>query len=149
LAVTNTNANNLFGISGQEEDFAELAPSCNLSQVNTSGTVQSKLTNYINQSCFIGPPVISADGGTTFGNTKSGIIHGPAQNNTDLALIKNIPLPQPYEKSTIQFRLEAFNVFNHPQFADPVNAFDSASFGQVLNTSVAPRILQLALKLVF
>ncbi len=149
LAVTNTNANNLFGISGQEEDFGELSPNCNLSQVNTAGPVQSKLNDYINQSCFINPPIISADGGTAFGNTKPGIVHGPAQNNTDLALIKNIPLPQPHEKSTVEFRVEAFNVFNHPQFADPVTAFDSASFGQVLNTSVAPRILQLALKLIF
>jgi len=111
--------------------------------------VQSKLNDFINQSCFINPPIISADGGTAFGNTKPGIVHGPAQNNTDLALIKNIPLPQPHEKSTVEFRVEAFNVFNHPQFADPVTAFDSASFGQVLNTSVAPRILQLALKLIF
>ena len=95
LAVLNTNAFNLYGINGTDDDFAQLAPNCTVTQVGTSGSVQSKINHFINQSCFVTPngenyyQVISADGGTAFGNTRPGILRGPAQNNTDLSLIKN------------------------------------------------------------
>ena len=149
LGVLNTNVYNVFGINGYEQDFAQLAPNCTLQQVNTSGSIQHKLGNYINQSCFTNPTVVSADGGTAFGNTRPGIVHGPAQNNTDLSFIKNFALRWPSEKAGIEFRGEMFNAFNHPQFRDPINAFDNPSFGQVQNTSVAPRIVQFALKVSF
>jgi hypothetical protein len=146
LAVIGTNAYNLFG---QSYDFAQLSSSCTLSQVNTSGTVQSKINSYINQSCFTNWPIISADGGTAFGNTRPGIVHGPDQNNTDLSLIKNFRLRWPNETSGVEFRAEMFNAFNHPQFADPGNSYGVAGFGVISGTSVAPRIAQFALKLSF
>jgi hypothetical protein len=159
LGVTDTNAYNLFGVNGTDVDFAELSPSCTLSQVNTSGSVQSKIGNYINQNCFgttlagqFTPtpyPVISADGGTAFGNTRPGIVHGPDQNNTDLSLIKNISLRWPNERAGVEFRAEMFNAFNHPQFFDPTTAVDEPGFGQITNMAVAPRIMQFALKLMF
>ena len=49
LAAIGYNTFNVFGIT---QDFAQLASKCTLSQVNTSGSVQSKLGNYINQNCF-------------------------------------------------------------------------------------------------
>jgi hypothetical protein len=156
LAVQNTNTFNIFGIPG---DFAQLAPNCTLSQVNTSGSVQSKIDSFINQSCFgttvagvytpTPYPVISADGGTAFGNTRPGIVHGPDQNNTDLSLIKNISVRWPNEKGGIEFRAEMFNAFNHPQFFDPNTTVDSPGFGQITNMAVSPRIMQFALKLSF
>jgi len=44
----------------------------------------------------------------------------------------------------LQFRAEFFNVFNHPQFADPDNNFSSPTFGVISSTSVNPRVGQLA-----
>jgi hypothetical protein len=150
LPVENTNAFNLYGINGPDNDFAQLSPSCALSQVSTSGSVQSKINHFINQSCFTAPyPTISSDGGTAFGNTRPGIFRGPAQNNTDLSLIKNFSLRWPSEKAGIEFRAELFNAFNHPQFADPGSAVDVGGFGQITGTAVAPRIAQFALKLSF
>jgi Carboxypeptidase regulatory-like domain/TonB dependent receptor/TonB-dependent Receptor Plug Domain len=159
LAVENTNAFNLYGINGPDQDFAQLAPNCTVSQVRTSGSVQSKINNYINKSCFIKPDgsnyyqVISSDGGTAFGNTRPGIIHGPAQNNTDLSLIKNFSPKWPNETAAVEFRAELFNAFNHPQFSDPGYSVDgvvnNASFGIISGTAVAPRIAQFALKLSF
>jgi hypothetical protein len=150
LAVVNTNAFNLFGINGTDTDFAQLAPNCTVAQVSSSGSVQSKINHFINQSCFTAPyPTISSDGGTAFGNTRPGIFRGPAQNNTDLSLIKNFSLRWPSEKAGVEFRAELFNAFNHPQFADPVSAVDVGGFGQITGTAVAPRIAQFALKLSF
>jgi hypothetical protein len=38
---------------------------------------------------------------------------------------------------------------NHPQFSNPSTTFGGASFGQILSTSVNPRVIQFALKLSF
>jgi len=155
LAILNTNAFNLFGQNSPDNDFAQLAPNCTVAQVSSSGSVESKINHFINQSCFIKPngqnyyQVISADGGTAFGNTRPGILRGPGQNNTDLSLIKNFSMRWPNEKAGVEFRAELFNAFNHPQFADPGYAVDGASFGIITGTSVSPRIAQFALKISF
>ncbi len=150
LAVENTNAFNLFGINGLDDDFAQLAPNCTPSQVSTSGSVQRKLNNFINQSCFTNNyPVISADGGTAFGNTRPGILRGPGQNSTDLSLIKNFSLHWPNDAAGVEFRAELFNAFNHPQFQDPGTSMDGGSFGAITQTVGAPRIAQFALKISF
>jgi len=154
LGVLDTNALNLYGMTYPDADFAQLAPNCTIAQVTSSGSVQSKIDHFINQSCFPGTyPVISADGGTAFGNTRPGIFRGPGQNNTDLSLIKNFSPRWPNEKALVEFRAELFNAFNHPQFSDPGYSVDgtvnNASFGEITGTAVAPRIAQFALKLSF
>jgi len=58
-------------------------------------------------------------------------------------------LPWPHDRANVEFRAEFFNAFNTPQFDDPDNEQDSATFGQILKTTVAPRIIQFALKLNF
>ena len=100
--------------------------------------------------CVATPPVIGADGiGTAFGNSGTGIVDGPGQANLDLSISKAIALAWPSEKSTIQLRAEFFNVFNHPQFANPDTSFSSPTFGVITCTSVNPRVGQLALRLSF
>jgi TonB dependent receptor len=147
LTIIYTNSKNVFGIS---QDRAQLSGSCNQGQIVTSGSVQSKLNHYFDTACFATPPIIGADGiGTAFGNSATGIVNGPDQANLDLSLTKTIPLRWPKEGSGLQFRVEFFNVFNHPQFADPDNNYSSATFGVISSTSVNPRVGQLALKFSF
>ena len=55
----------------------------------------------------------------------------------------------PQENSFLEFRSEFFNAFNHPQFCDPDLEFTSPTFGRISCTSVAPRIVQFALKFSF
>src|SRR5437667_6475 len=81
------------------------------------------------------------------GNSGTGIVDGPGQANLDLSISKAIALAWPSEKSTIQLRAEFFNVFNHPQFANPDTSFSSPTFGVITCTSVNPRVGQLALRL--
>jgi hypothetical protein len=78
-----------------------------------------------------------------------GIYDGPGQNNFDLSLTKRFPFRWPRENSFLEFRSEFFNAFNHPQFCDPDADFSSPTFGQISCTSVAPRIIQFAMKLSF
>jgi hypothetical protein len=55
------------------------------------------------------------------------------------------------ESKLLQFRLEGFNVFNHPQFYGP-SAVDgninSPTFGRIINAA-PPRLMQLAVKFQF
>jgi hypothetical protein len=74
--------------------------------------------------------------------------HGPGMFNTDAALLRTFPLN---ESKAVQFRLEAFNAFNHTQFFGPtaVNGdVDSSAFGDVVKAA-SPRLVQLALKFTF
>lgn len=155
LYVQDTNASNLFGVNGPDDDFAEVLPGC---QVGAGGSLQQRVSSglltssggYFNQSCFTTKyPVISADGGTAFGNSRPGLLRGPGQNNTDLSLIKNFLVRWPNEQAGVEFRAEMFNAFNHPQFGDPNLLLDSGTFGAITTTAVAPRIMQFALKLYF
>jgi hypothetical protein len=48
-----------------------------------------------------------------------------------------------------QIRGEFFNAFNQVNFSNPVNSATSSSFGRILGTSQAGRVIQLALKLIW
>lgn len=146
ITILNTNPFNVFGIS---EDRASISSSCDGHYV-TGGSVDSKLGNYFNSSCFTSPAVISSDGkGTGFGNSGVGIARGPDQRNFDIALIKRTSVGWPSEGSNVEFRTEMFNAFNTPQFSNPDNSLSSPTFGQISSVSVAPRLVQFALKLNF
>jgi hypothetical protein len=147
LTIAYTNANNVFGIS---QDRAQLAPGCTARQLVAEGPVGSKLNRFFDNSCLTTPPVVGADRlGTAFGNSGTGIVDGPGQENVDLALTKTVTLPWLNDKSTIQFRAEFFNAFNHPQFSNPDTNFSSPAFGTISSTAVNPRVGQLALKFSF
>ena len=76
-------------------------------------------------------------------------VYGPGFVNTDFSVIKQFALP--WENMGLNFRAEFFNLFNHAQFASPVNDISApgGGFGQVQNTVNNPRLVQFALKLTF
>ena len=148
LTILSTNTNNVYGITSTSGDRAQLAPGCTYPQIGTAGSVTSRILSYFNTGCFTKAPVIGSDGvGTGFGNSGVGIVRGPAQNNFDISLAKQFPMYR--DRVALQFRAEFFNTFNTPQFASPDTTFTDAAFGQVTATSVSPRLIQLALKVVF
>jgi hypothetical protein len=55
----------------------------------------------------------------------------------------------PIEGQSLDFRLEAFNALNNPQFSSPGSVQGSGNFGQITSTSSDNRDLQLALKYIF
>lgn len=80
------------------------------------------------------------------GNEKRGTIEGPPMVRWDANLYKNTNLT---ERVGLQFRAEAFNVLNHTNF----NSFLSTRLGSSLFSQIGsardPRVMQLALKLIF
>jgi hypothetical protein len=94
-----------------------------------------------------------------FGYMGRNVLTGPGRNNTDLALLKDFQFPWfGSEHSTLQFRAETFNTFNHPQFRS-VHAGCSSSIGfgqpctQTGNGEVSaaynPRLVQFGLQFSF
>src|SRR4051812_26699638 len=79
------------------------------------------------------------------GNEHRGTIAGPGLARWDLSLFKNLKLT---ERTGMQFRFEAFNVFNQTNFEDFNLDATAQTFGQVLSTH-EPRIIQLGLKFNF
>jgi hypothetical protein len=79
------------------------------------------------------------------GNSKRRFFQGPGINNTDLALLKNVSLTA---GTSLQFRAELFNAFNHAQFLNPSGNINSSSF-MVIKSARDPRIGQLAVKFLF
>jgi hypothetical protein len=80
-----------------------------------------------------------------FGNASNGIIRGPAYTSVNTSLYKTFPIADRFK---MEFRAEAFNVANHPNFNDISTSLGSGNFGQV-TSSRDPRILEFALKLLF
>jgi hypothetical protein len=84
----------------------------------------------------------------TFGNVARtlGGLRSDGLKELDFTLNKTFAL---YERMKLQFRAECFNLTNTPQFAPPATALGSANFGSVSAQNNQPRIVQLALKLLF
>jgi hypothetical protein len=72
---------------------------------------------------------------------------GPGRTNLDLALAKTTPIT---ERISAEFRVEAFNLFNHTEFTNPDININSGTFGQITSTiQDSERIVQLALRFTF
>jgi hypothetical protein len=94
----------------------------------------------------------------TFGNEGRNVLVGPPNRKLDVSLAKEFLVREPFR---LQFRFEAFNVTNTPNFNQPgvgVNRFDDSGvatntggFGAITSTSptATPRQMQLGLKLVW
>jgi hypothetical protein len=80
-----------------------------------------------------------------FGNEGRNAVVGPGYTNWDFSALKHIQLT---ESKELQFRGELFNVLNHTNFRLPVSDIESPTFGQI-QSDVSPRVIQVALKLLF
>lgn len=100
------------------------------------------------------PAAYAQPQGLTFGNSGRNSLNNPSRWNADMALYKNF---KPTEKTNLEFRAEAFNVFNHTQWTGGTSGTTSGGihnhFGAsdffLPSAAHNPRILQLALKLGF
>ena len=101
-----------------------------------------QVNQWFDTSAFTTPPSFS------FGNISRTLpdVRGPGYANWDMSLVKNTTL---FERVSLQFRAESFNLLNHPNFWQPNTALGSQQFGQLNVTTGLPRVNQLALKVVF
>jgi hypothetical protein len=82
----------------------------------------------------------------TYGNAGRNTLIGPGRTNLDTSLFKAFPI---HEQIALQFRVEAFNVFNHPQFGYPNATIGNSQVGQITSIVGNARNLQGSLRLQF
>ncbi len=104
LAVSQTNVNSSFGNSSTRPNLTGANP-CG------SGSPESRLTSYLNKAAY---STVAA--GSTGNAPRTSNCYGPGYLNTDLSLNKIFNVT---ERVHAEFRAEALNAFNTPQFNAP------------------------------
>ncbi len=82
----------------------------------------------------------------TYGNASRNSLFGPGRFNWDMSLFKNFVI---HDQMRFEFRAEAFNVFNHPQFGLPNQSIGNAQVGSITSTVGNPRQLQMGIRFQF
>jgi hypothetical protein len=89
---------------------------------------------YLNRAAFTDPPLNAAGVYERVGTVYRNEFYGPGYNTTGLSMFKDIPIT---ERIVSQIRGQAYNLFNHPQFANPSNG----SSGSGTNIDTAPIVI--------
>jgi hypothetical protein len=114
------------------------------SAAKDSGSTNDRISEWFDTSVFSFAPAF------TFGNVGRTLpdVRNPGIKNLDASLFKNFRFT---EDVNVQFRAEAFNLTNTPQFGIPGSQLGGAGFGAITGyaNGQAPRQVQLALKLLF
>ena len=129
-------------VSGIQQDFRGQ----NIFRPNVAGDVyapkdQRTINNWFNKDNVIVPTDISQP----FGNAPRNIARGPLFWQVDFAMSKHFAFATSRD---VEFRFEAFNLFNRTNFRPPNSNRSSAGFGTI-TTTYDPRQLQLGVKLNF
>ena len=101
---------------------------------------QRSIARWFDTTAFITPPPF------TYGSAGRDILFGPGRVNFDMSLFKDFPIR---EELKLQFRAEAFNIFNTPQFGQPNASIGNVQAPVISSTVGNPRQLQMALRFQF
>lgn len=82
------------------------------------------------------------------GNLGRNTFRGPSYFNVDTSLIKSVRIPGAGGSTDLQFRIEAFNIFNNLNLTNPVNNLTSPLFGRSIS-ALAGRIVQFSGRFTF
>lgn len=174
IDIIDGGAGSLYGLNGGNNAFVR--PNWALGANRSTATSNIPAGYFFNPVAFVRPVVLagqvipSSNGtaianatGTDFGNVGRNVLRGPGQVNVDFSVIKRFPFA---ESRNIELRAEFFNLFNHPNFANPVSNLsavpatsidantgritgNSGDFGRIISTSNNSRLIQFAVKLNF
>ena len=148
------------GPSGAGDGYLANAPlAAGITSIPTLDPKHVSTFNGVSGNYYFNPNAFSTSTPTAadpYGSPRN-FFYGPHRTNFDLTLSKTTAI---YENVKLEFRVDAFNLFNHTEFGQPNTNIFSPLFGQVTNIvfnytdgsyspSPSSRILQLALRLTF
>jgi hypothetical protein len=134
--------------------------SCGVGSNYTNGDAVFGKTACLNANAFVNTASPTFTSFSTFPTQTRNQYRGPGYFNMDMALYKNFAIK---ERLNLGIGMNAFNVFNHPNFAIPDQNLGDSTFGQITNTVGVPtspygnflgfdssvRVVQLTAKLTF
>ena len=177
IDIVDTGAGSFYGLNQGANPLAR--PSWANGQTHGSAMQNIPAGYFFNPFAFVRPAVLAGQiipssggtaianaSGTDIGNVGRNVLRGPSQSNVDVSVIKRFVIR---EDKTLEFHLEAFNVLNHVNLANPIsdlnavvssggsidpskgtiNNNNAGAFGRIISTSNNPRIIQFALKFNF
>jgi hypothetical protein len=131
VAVTQTtNSNSAFGFGVQRPNLVG-DPSLPAEQRTPS--------QWFDTAAFATAPVF------TIGSSSRNPVRGPSYRDVDLALIRRVPV---HAGASLEIRAEVFNLLNTPNLGAPNAVLGAANFGTI-TTALDPRVVQLAVKVLF
>ena len=99
---------------------------------NVDGAIITGFTPAYNGSAtsigFIQNPTVFVNPGNAFGDLGRNVVIGPGFSNLDIALVRNIKIR---EHMNFQLRGDAYDIFNHPNFTNPVTTIGSSTLGLI------------------
>ncbi len=133
--------------------FVNKVPGVNPYANTLANPTGNRVNNFLNPAAFTNPPVATVNGQNDYsplGGAPSQF-RGPAYRRLDFSVFKNVRIR---ERFTAEFRAEAFNLTNTPNFSNPstTSLATPASFGQITTLrdgANGNRQIQLAGKLYF
>jgi hypothetical protein len=105
---------------------------------NTAAFVRSKCDGCAGEGIYLGPK--------GYGNAGVSLFDAPGQKTWDISLHKEFRVREGHR---LQFRYEAFNFFNTPQFNAPSRSLGAADFGRINGTVINNREMQFGMKYIF
>lgn len=147
MTLTDSNGGGVYGHAATST--VTLCSGASYANLATPGSATARLNNWINTAALCSPAAAGSDGSTAYGTAGQSIMNGPGQVNTDFSLGKTTKVGGLREDGVVAFRMEFYNALNHPQFANPGTNVGTATLGVITQTSVAPRLIQFALKYLF
>jgi hypothetical protein len=146
---------------------ADLASGKSIKSGYSSGDIHTRLNGYLNFANFATVPFLAQNQALCnpnqldptmvpnsnycvigFGNLGRNIYRGPHQQNWDFSLIKNFSMT---ERQSVRFTADFFNIWNHPNFGNPVatDVESPSNFGHIVSTRGVPRLIQFSLRYAF
>jgi hypothetical protein len=131
------------------DDFAGVGPGSGSQYWNLTGPIRMPgqfSTSPKDQNFFIDPSAFSKPAAGTFaGNPARNVAYNPGDVTPNLAVFKDFRIT---ERQAFQFRAEAFNFLNHPNWAAADNNPNDGTFGKI-STKTGNREMQFALRYSF
>jgi hypothetical protein len=116
---------------------------------NLTGTLKRNTGSDWRDRYFANPEVVTVPEPYVLGNAPRNLscVRSPGVNTANLSVLKDFHMNKFREGMYLQFRVEFFNAFNHPQFGAPDTTLEGGNFGVITYQQNDPREVQLALKL--
>jgi hypothetical protein len=146
FSLFDSTAGGAFGQTGVATATFSGACGTDPSTMYTQGSTSDILAHYVNPACFKTAALVpnGLTGATGFGDVPRNAFRGPYQQNWDFSIIKTTHIKESHE---LRFRMDMFNMWNHPVFGFPtaINIGTPSTLGQITTTVVPARLIQFGL----